>query len=159
MGRNPVRHRRYRNPAGAPAIRLMRPMTWLPYLATAGASATATAAAPRLIFGADVNPMTSYLTQGAIGLAGAIVLPMVMSPVHGLVWLATSGGIILADTIGRYALKQLGLGAYPFDRYYPPRLSGTEAYPARWGLSSGAAAYEAVPSAPWVASTRGYGYR
>jgi len=155
---NPVHHRRRfrRNPVKVTGIVLKRPGTWLPYLLTAGASATVTAAAPKLLFGATVGTYEAYLTQAGIGVAGAILLPMVMNPIHGLVWFVVSGSIIVADTIGRYALGALGLGAYPRS-YYPAQLAGVDLYPRGlpgnnqpppgWAV---AAEHVSAPRAPWL---------
>jgi len=148
---NPVHHRRRfrRNPVKVTGIVLKRPSTWISYLVTAGASATVTAAAPKLLFGAGVGTYEAYLTQAGVGIAGAILLPMVTNPIHGLVWFVVSGSIIVADTIGRYALSALGLSAYP-GPYYPARLSGVDMYARGLHGGDGVAEYESAPRAPWL---------
>lgn len=153
-------HRRHRRNPVRGRVAIMKPGTWIPYVLTAGASATLTAAAPRLFFGSTVTPTMAYLTQAGVGVAGGVILPMVVDPIHGLVWLVVSGGIILADTIGRYALSALGLSAYPgygaapVAPYYPPRLSGVEEYPFRNAALGGGEAMgnfgAEIPDAPWI---------
>lgn len=126
-------------------------MTWAPFLVTSGVAATLTVAAPRFL-GMAVTPMQAYLTQGAVAVAGGLLVPMLgVRPIHGLIWFATSGAIILADSIGRFFMRWMGLAAYPYEAgmaqlpYYPPQLyAGAEAYPYE-EMSQ----YEAVPSAPW----------
>ena len=146
--RNPGRRHYRRNPE-ALAINMWRPMTWFPFALTAGLSATATAAAPRLIFGAAVAPTQAYLTQAGIAVGGGLLLPMLgLKKAHGVVWFLTGVAIIVADTVGRYAMKALGLSAYPQFPYYPARLSGTEAYPYQALGQDGLEAYEPVPGAP-----------
>lgn len=147
--RNAPRRRYRRNQPGV-ALRLQDPMTWAPYLVTSGLAATVTVAAPRFL-GLAVTPMQAYMVQGAVAVGGGLLIPMMgVRPIHGLIWFATSGAIILADSIGRFFMRWMGLAAYPYETvgqlpYYPPQLyGGAEAYPYETVEQ-----YEAVPSAPY----------
>lgn len=136
-------------------MRLTRPATWLPFVATAAVAGLTVGFAPRL-WGPAVTPLWAYGTQAAVAVAGGIVLPMFLSRAHGLVWFVVGFGIIAADMVARYLFPMVGLAAYPYQShaalagigqtpYYPPTLSELGYYPTL--SDAGVGAYEPVPGA------------
>lgn len=155
--RNPRRHRRRHNaPARAGALRLTRPMTYLPAVFTGGVAAGVSALAPRVL-GAHVTTMQAYAIQGGVALAGAMALPFIgFRGVHPYAWLVGAGAPIIYDLVVKRLMSAFGLSVYPYsalsqEPYYPPRLY---AYPYQPGGYSqvfdyGAQERVGAPEAPF----------
>jgi hypothetical protein len=136
--RRHLRRRHRRNPSRAASrVAITRPMTWLPYVFAGGAAATLSAVAPRLIYGASLDPVADankvYLVQAGVAVAGAVVLPMVgFRGWYPMAWIVGAAAPIVAHFVGERVTGWLGLsgtGWYPYQAlhqapYYPPRLYG-----------------------------------
>lgn len=161
--RRTTHRRRYRrNPAGAAAMSLLHPKTWAPYVGTGALAAMTTSMAPRLFFGSTASPAQAYITQAGVAVAGSFLLPMVgLRRAHPMTWFITSGSVIVADVVGRYVARFLGLSAYPgYDAsrrmYYPPATSSQMGvYP--YQLYGGMDAYEQAPGVPAAPYEYAYG--
>lgn len=139
-----VRYRHYRrryrhNPTRLGSLALTRPMTWLPTLITGGAAATLSAAAPRLVLGAEATVNQASLLQLGVAFGGAIVLPMLgLRGAHPVAWLVGAAAPIVARFVTDRVAEWFGLGWYPYQALaqhpaYPPRLYGAGMYPYEGG--------------------------
>lgn len=96
------RHRR--NPPAAravPAVRLWRPGSWLPILATGAVGGMTSAVAPQVVVGPMVTTTQAYLTQAVVAFGGVFVVGWLLGPVHGLAWFIGSAVGVVQDPIRR----------------------------------------------------------